>query len=188
MACRRSAALGAAVVPLVKSCTAIPSGGSSALERASDFVASARNALRARIRWPGSGLQTRDALRVAHDVRGRDAAQQGCEVGIGEAIVEGYVGNACKRGAEQRDGRGFAALIEQRNVRAALSSRCPLPRLVPLAEERGTTSAVPHKRGRCVRARHRPPSAARARYSWLSSVGGRQRLRVLDLQRNAGDG
>jgi len=41
-----------------------------------------------------------DALRVADEVRGGDATQQGCEVEIGEAIVEGYVGDARQRGAE----------------------------------------------------------------------------------------
>ena len=63
--------------------------------------------------------QALDALRIAHDVRGRDAPEQGGEIGIGEAIVEGHVGNARQRGAEQRDGRGLAALIEQGDVRAA---------------------------------------------------------------------
>jgi len=86
------------------------------------------------------GVEAAHALDVADHAGRCDAAQQRCQIGVGEAVVQRHVRNAGERRTEQRDRRGLAALVEQRDMRAA-AARQRLRRAARGARERAVRPA-----------------------------------------------
>ena len=122
---------------------AIPSPDSSGeMSLSAGFSAALTNAARVHGHMAALRGEPPDAVHIADDAGGRDSLEQGGEIGVGEPVVERYIGDAGNGRAKQRDRRRFAVLIQQRDMRAAALANGGC-RATRGAEERAVGPAPP---------------------------------------------